>query len=64
MIPHDLLVFAGTVIIFLVGQLAANISVLSKFNTRLTRVETHILHLMREHNIELWKNELPPEDKS
>lgn len=40
MIDENLLTLILTVIIFLVGQLAANIFYLSKLNTRLTRVET------------------------
>ncbi len=43
----NLLTLIVTVILFLIGQVIANIVVLAKINTRVTRVETHIIHLMQ-----------------
>ena len=56
----NLLTLIVTVVLFLLGQLFANIVVLAKINTRVTRVETHIIHLMQHKNIDLWKHEQPP----
>jgi len=37
------------VIIFLMGQLLLNISVLAHMNTRVTRIETHLIHVLNKY---------------
>lgn len=60
MMDGNLLTLIVTVVLFLIGQLAGNIIVLAKLNTRITRVETHLIHLMKAENIHLWPKEQPP----
>jgi hypothetical protein len=48
-----------TTVLFLLGQLFANIVVLAKLNTRITRVETHLIHLMQNQQLKLWAKEMP-----
>lgn len=47
------------IIVFLIGQLVANIWMLFKLTNRLTRVEVHQLHIMRALKINLWDKETP-----
>ena len=52
-----------TVVLFLLGQLLINITYLSKLNTRITRVETHLVHLLKMYQAKLSKHmNRPPHD--
>jgi hypothetical protein len=44
-------------VLFLGGQLATNIAVLFSFGSRLVRVETHLVHLMKKHGMTLRSDE-------
>lgn len=57
----NLITLIVTTVLFLLGQLFANIVVLAKLNTRITRVETHLIHLMQDRQLKLWAKEQPPD---
>ena len=60
-----LLTLIVTVVLFLLGQLLVNIAVLSKLNTRVTRIETHMTHVLRAYHaaLKFMKDCHPPQQE-
>lgn len=60
MISTGTLSIIVTISLFFIAQLIGNIVILAKLATRVTRIETHLIHLMQERGVTLWSNEQPP----
>lgn len=46
------------IVLFLIAQLLANIAVIAHHNTRITRIETHLIHVLKKLHYEPRKEQL------